>query len=352
MAEVDIKTRPAAIFGALAGLVLLLFAGALLADPSLGRNVSFRGRRLNATVVAETTLAVAVPATGTSVLTVASIVDFAPGQELEITDLTAKLTEVRRISLVLEVEKQIVMKVPLVNVYPLGSRVRVLEESLVKQSMHQSSSGSSGSLKPSASSASSLEPFKSIESGSFKDDLQKTGTASTAGTSAGSFFVNLLIMICYGCIYHSKVVEPMGVMNPKSSSGDGPDDFNYGLCDCLKDPSYCLMTSCCPLIRIAHTNAVAGVCGFWETLMCLWCSTALCGLGPCCLNVYFRIHVKENMGIEDHCVNDMCLAWLCLPCITGQQALAVDDAMGFRFSCPCTVKRTFGGGGEYGGAFS
>jgi len=148
-------------------------------------------------------------------------------------------------------------------------------------------------------------------------------------------------MLCYAFCYKQKVVDKVSKIPHQNKQYD--HDFPYGLCDCIKDMNMCLMVWCCPLVRIAHTNDVAQVCGFWETLCCMGCSALACGMGPCCLNVYFRIHLKDHLGLEDHCLNDMVLAFCCLPCITGQQGLSVDYLGGYTVKCPCDVD-IWGGG--------
>merc|ERR1719183_2125603 len=91
---------------------------------------------------------------------------------------------------------------------------------------------------------------------------------------------------------------------------------------------------------MAHTNAVAGTCGFWETALCWCCCAAIsANLGPCCLMVYWRKQVKEVMGIEDHIMNDICCTLFCPMLSLCQQATAVDRAMGYEVTGCCTLKK-------------
>jgi Cys-rich protein (TIGR01571 family) len=303
-----------------------------------------------APTVVETTCTTVSVATllGAAILPVVASQPFVVGHKI-IIDAGLTTQEVNRVHALADGE--LTMKTPLLFAHNGGAKVCIEEESLHQMSLHQSSSGSSGSLKSSDSSSGSFarssNSLKSSSSGS-EDNLLKSGSTSSVGASSGSGLLNFLLMVCFACVYKGKVVDPMGKMPKQSLQYESPDDFRYGLFDCVKDCNMCLMVTCCPLVRIAHTNETADVCGFWETLCCLGLSTILCGMGPCCLNVYFRIHIKDHMGIQDHCFNDMVLAWCCLPCITGQQALAVDEVMGFTFKCPCTVERS-GMSGGYGG---
>jgi len=343
------------MIGVLTGLVLLVFAGILFAGSPLGEEAatSLRGRRLTGGDVLVSTTLAAEAAVGATAISVTSGTGIITGHLIRIGAAGAADAEEVRVEAVsaggsVAGAGGITLKTALTKAHALGAAVAVLEESLHQQSLHQLSSGSSGSLRSSDSSGSGKlsNSFESSSSGSAKGNLFKSWTEGQGAATGGGWFTQLLIMICYGCVYKGKVVDPMGVLPPQQRSYDNADDFNFGICDCFKDCHICMMVTCCPLIRVAHTNAVAGVCGFWETIFCMWCSFLLFGMGPCCLNVYFRIHLKDHMGIEDHCVNDMILAWCCLPCITGQQALAVDQVMGFSFKCPCSVERVGGGGFE------
>jgi len=230
----------------------------------------------------------------------------------------------------------------------LGDTVAMQPETLHQQSQHQISSGPSASLESSdassGSSAKSSNSFESWESGSSEGNVVKFVTVSQSASAAISWVVNMILCLCYACVYKSKVVEPMGVMVHQQLQHEMHNDFRFGLCDCWKDINICCMVMCCPLLRMAHTNETADVCGFWETLMCMWCST-LCVCGPLCLNVYFRIHIKDHMGIQDHCFMDLCAAFFCLPCITGQQAMSVDETVGWKFKCPCSLEHVSQTGG-------
>jgi Cys-rich protein (TIGR01571 family) len=233
-----------------------------------------------------------------------------------------------------------------------GAVIAIQEQSIWEQIKKQSSSGSLDSLRSSASSAGSIdssESYKSLESGSLKNDILGTFTTAAWAEITGASLGNLLLMLCFAVIYKQKAVDPVGILPEQGRQYDSGEDFQYGVCECWKDAHMCCMVLCCSSVRIAHTNAVTDVCGFWETLLGLCCTSLICGpIGPCCLNVWFRIHLKDHMGLEDHCLNDMLLTWCCFPCMVGQQALSVDEKMGYVFRCPCTMERGGSGFGGYG----
>merc|ERR1711963_376274 len=79
--------------------------------------------------------------------------------------------------------------------------------------------------------------------------------------------------------------------------------------------------------------------GFWSTLVLTLFVHAFCApcCGPCCMNVYFRMHLKDMLGVEDHCINDFCVALFCYPCAVGQQALAIDEYLGLHTECCCKL---------------
>jgi len=357
--KVEQRSSRGACVGIVAGVGLMLFAGALVASTQYGEEIdafsqALRGRRLEVNITSQLQAATVAGATTVSVV---STEGFVVGQSVMVDPgASQELNRVREITAAVAplVGGVLTLKHPLTLAHVAGAVIAVQEDSIHKQVLHQISSGSSGFLKSfdtsSGSSTASLSnSMESSESGSSENNIAKAGTATGAGGGAGVWFMQMLFFLCYGFMYKKRVVDPQGIMPKQTLQYDNADDFRYGICDCVKDCNMCMMVTCCAPIRMAHTNATADVCGFWETLLCLGCSS-LCMVGPCCLSVYFRIHVKDHMGIQDHCFNDLCLAWCCLPCITGQQALAVDEVMGFSFKCPCTLERSgMGGMGGMGG---
>jgi len=198
----------------------------------------------------------------------------------------------------------------------------------------------------SSSLGSSLEPLKSSESQSFRD--MPAGTEFTSGTTTAStstITTQLLLSLCFACCYYSKAVKPLlaqrGTLadRPNAYVPNGKDDFEGGIFGCFDDMWVCIHGLCCPLVRMSHTNAVAGVMGFWESALC-WCCCSFftANLGTCCLMVYWRKQLKEIMGLDDHLVNDMCITLFCPMLSICQQGTAVDQAMGYEVTGCCTLE--------------
>lgn len=343
----EVKPGAGVCFGFVAGFGLLLFAAALVATsqvPGLGDEVTsavLGDRRLQATML---------PLRGLTKMSAASLVgasqidvESADGLLSDmyiIIDPTHNNPETAQIKLieVTTTTVKLTLGMHLVRAHEKGTVVFAKPESLSQESSQRSSfSSSSASL-----SASSFGGPKGSGANKEHEEVGFWG-----GTSAGSIgTLNFLLALCFACAYKSKAVDPIGQMRKQYET---TPDFTYSIFDCFKDIHLCCMIIHCPWIRIAHTNEAADVCGFWETFLCMWCAT-LCVCGPLCLNVYFRIHVKDALGIDDNMCQDICLGLFCLPCSTGQQALAVDEAMGYKFLCPFTMNRIAGSTGSgYGG---
>jgi len=229
-----------------------------------------------------------------------------------------------------------------VNINPLGGF------GFTTTTTMRSAFDSSDTSSSSASSWSSLEPSKSIYSSS-SGSFQQSGARAEAwvytfSTWAGTTWGQLVLMMCFAFFYHKNVVAPIvareGTLEDKELPHSGEDDFENGICGCFDDPWVIVHGICCPLVRIAHTNAVAGVCGFWETaLCCCFCSAISANLGPCCLMVYWRKQVKDVMGIEDHLMNDICCTLFFPGLSLCQQAIAVDRAMGYEVTGFCKLTK-------------
>jgi len=208
----------------------------------------------------------------------------------------------------------------------------------------QTSSASSGS----ASLMSSIGSSRSVHSssGSLKSAGAKAESAISSiiawmGTVGGQVFISIL----FACLYYKNAVEPVlereGTIADKELDYQEKDDFDNGICSCFDDKWVCIHGCCCPLVRMAHTNAVAGVCGFWETAFAyICCAIFTANLGPCCLMIYWRKQVKEVMGIEDHLVNDICCTFFFPYLSLCQQSTAVDREMGYEVTDCCTLKKS------------
>lgn len=99
-----------------------------------------------------------------------------------------------------------------------------------------------------------------------------------------------------------------------------------------------LVLPCCAYVRQAHTNEVTGILSFWPTFWLYVVTGVCCHIGPCVLTTYFRMRLKDRMGIDDHPINDLCCAWFCSPCAIGQQAMAVDKRLGYQVYQFCELE--------------
>jgi len=170
------------------------------------------------------------------------------------------------------------------------------------------------------------------------------GGASTWGT----ILVETLIGICFAFLYKKntvdQVINTVGSIEDQADKGrafaaEGQDDFEVGICGCFEDMWVCVHGLFCPVVRMAHTNEVSGVCGFWETILAFLCCTAMSGpFGQCLLSVYFRKKLKAIMGIEDHLINDVCVACWCPNLSICQSGTAVDRALGYEVTGCCDLE--------------
>lgn len=198
----------------------------------------------------------------------------------------------------------------------------------------------------SSSSGSSFEPSKSFMSGSSESSevynilpriFKSYGSAMAA--ISGSLLVQLLFAILYFRVVTEDIQTNLGKLDERMvnvpDTGRG-DDFHVGICDCYKDKWVCLQTLCCPMVRIAHTNAVSGVCPFWESLWC-WCCCAwlTVDLGPRCLLIWWRMRLKQIMKVEDNALNDFCITMFCPLISLCQMSSAMDSAMGYQVTGCC-----------------
>merc|ERR1712224_39964 len=123
----------------------------------------------------------------------------------------------------------------------------------------------------------------------------------------GWLTLSLALQVVFALLYNTYVVESIkaevGSLDSLMQNADssGSSDFSPGICECYKDKWVCCTTLCCPMVRIAHTNAVSGVCPFWESLCC-WCCCAwlTVNVGPFCLLMWWRLRLKTIMRVEDN----------------------------------------------------
>jgi len=193
----------------------------------------------------------------------------------------------------------------------------------------------------SSSSGSSLEPSKSFMSGSMESsDWQYIWPKlfRSIGSSVGSLTFSLVLQVIFACLYNRLVVESIqaessGDLESLMAKAEGGSDFNPGICECYKDKWVCCMGLCCPMVRIAHTNAVSGVCPFWESLFC-WCccSFMTINIGPFCLLMWWRLRLKTIMRVEDNPFNDFIITMFCPQVSICQMSSAVDSALGYQMA--------------------
>lgn len=165
-------------------------------------------------------------------------------------------------------------------------------------------------------------------------------TLAPFGVVGGEWIVYMVLgLFCsvYAWFYKNSVVDQIAPLPPQTHTGK--DDFDVGICDCFGDACMCfhLLLPCMVYVRQAHTNQVTGICSFWGTFWAYFLGGLLCGIGPCCLTVFFRMKLKEHMGVDDHIMNDLCCAWLFAPCAVGQAAMAVDRKLGYEVECCCSL---------------
>jgi len=209
----------------------------------------------------------------------------------------------------------------------------------------------------SSSSGSSFEPSKSLESGSMESSewqevWPKIG--STMGSSMGYLTFSLLIQAIFAILYYRVVTEPikenLGKLEDRMAHvSSGGDDFNNGVCDCYKDQWVCAQGLFCPMVRIAHTNAVTGVCPFWESLVC-WCCCAwlTVNTGPICLLMWWRLRLKQIMKVETNVMSDFCVTIFCPLVSLCQMSSAADAAVGYK-TTGCCEYTPFNYGGQMDG---
>jgi len=202
-------------------------------------------------------------------------------------------------------------------------------------------------------------------SAGFGKDVRRTVvfvSLKTAFLFEYSTLVELFLMLCFAICYYTCAVVPIvrtyGTLQDMRHDSDGEEsdsdgqklvwshstihhhegrtDFNNPKFACLSDIWVCCHGLLCPLPRIGHTLEVAGVCGYWQSILCFSCCSVLtCGLGSLCLFPFWRMRVKEAMGIKHFGCLDFLYSILCIPCDVCQQASAVDRKMGYKVSGCC-----------------
>merc|ERR1712224_1019009 len=110
--------------------------------------------------------------------------------------------------------------------------------------------------------------------------MQRNGERAALGN-----LIHLIIAITFACLYKKSVdeiIDKKGTLKEKNIEDPNSDDFQSGICGCMDNRWVCIHGCCCGLVRLAHTNAVAGMMGFWQTIMLYFCCSFV-PFGPCCL---------------------------------------------------------------------
>lgn len=201
----------------------------------------------------------------------------------------------------------------------------------------------------SSSSDYSLEGSKSFESGSLESsdvNVIYPKISAGLGSSMGPLTIWLILQAMWAIIYNKFVADPIkgdGTLDERMeySGMDKSDDverqdFDQKFFGCFGDKWVFFQVLCCPMVRVAHTNSVSGVCAFWETLWCYCCCSWLTiGIGPCCLIMWWRLRLKNIMKVEENYLYDFCGTMLCPMVSLCQMSTAVDSAMGYQVTGCC-----------------
>jgi Cys-rich protein (TIGR01571 family) len=173
------------------------------------------------------------------------------------------------------------------------------------------------------------------------------------GSTMGWLSCSLALQILFAVLYSRVVTAPLvegGKLDKMMTNGpdSGRDDFNTSIFGCFSDRWVCLQGTFCPMVRIAHTNAVTGVCPFWETLWCYCCCAWLTlNMGPCCLLMWWRLRLKNIMKVDESAMNDFCITMFCPQISLCQMSTAADQAMGYQMTGCCEyTPYGYGGGME------
>jgi Cys-rich protein (TIGR01571 family) len=217
----------------------------------------------------------------------------------------------------------------------LGRRLQGYGIGYITTSKAPSSFDSSDS---SSSSDYSSEPSKSSMSGSMQSsDWNEVWpkVAKALGGSCGWITISLLIQVTFAMLYYRIVTAPI-VDSGKLTERDLPPGEMKGIFQCTSDRWVCIQGLCCPMVRVAHTNAVSGICPFWESLWC-WCCCAwmTLNIGPFCLLMWWRMQIKGIMKLEDNPIEDFCITMVCPQLSICQLSSAVDNAAGYQITGCC-----------------
>jgi len=152
--------------------------------------------------------------------------------------------------------------------------------------------------------------------------------------------VNIFIPIMFAVLYKIWVVDKIPPLEQRPVSAD--QDFQQDICACVTSGqgSLCLHAVCCCQCRAAHTWHVAGLCEYWPALFLLCCvgNGAKFVCFDVCIYTYFRMKLKDKLGIQRNLCMDVVYSIFCPWCAVAQEAMAVDMELGTQVDCCCKLQ--------------
>lgn len=132
--------------------------------------------------------------------------------------------------------------------------------------------------------------------------------------------------LVFACMYKSKVVDRIPLLGQRSATGA---NFKTGICGCVTQSQLCFHICCCGSCRLGHTVHVAGVCDYWPAVL-LWYLFPCCNM---CFGVYYRMALRQKLGLAPDTFCDILSYCFCAPCAVGQDAFEVDAESGAEVNC-------------------
>jgi len=139
--------------------------------------------------------------------------------------------------------------------------------------------------------------------------------------------------VIFAVVYKMHVVDKIPPLDQRPISVD--EDLRPGICECTGDLHLCLHSWFCCWCRAAHTWHVAGVCEYWPALCLLFLASSTCV--NTCVSAYFRMKLKDKLGIRRNACMDVVYSLFCPCCAVGQEALGVDAELGSEVECCCRL---------------
>lgn len=141
------------------------------------------------------------------------------------------------------------------------------------------------------------------------------------------------LQIAFACMYKQKVVDLIPSLEQRPIST--LEDFQQDIFACCSEQHLCLHAGFCCQCRAAHTWHVAGICEYWPALGLLFLGHV--AKIACCVDAiiytYFRMKLKEKLGIRPNPCMDLAYSVFCPCCAVGQEAMAVDQELGTQVDC-------------------